>query len=329
MTPEQIAERKSGIGGSDLACVLGLSPWRSPVDVWLEKTGQNAVAVEETPAMYWGSQLEELVAREYARRTGRVVSRVNKTLRHPELPLVGHIDRAVGEIGERPVLFGKIVSERLLECKTASGFGKGDWGAEGTDEIPMYYACQVQHYMGLTGCEVCDLAVLFDGRDFQVFTVALDRELVNNMWGIAAEWWARHVTADTPPPPRTAEDCQKLFTKSAARRVVAPASIENAARRLAEVSAVRKTYEDTEKELRDQIAACMGDAEELITPATDTPLVTWKSAKPTTKTDWEGLAKSLNPTTEKVAEFTKEVPGSRRFLVKVKVESPAQKQKGQ
>ena len=62
MTPEQIAERKSGIGGSDLACVLGLSPWRSPVDVWLEKTGQNAVAVEETPAMYWGSQLEELVA---------------------------------------------------------------------------------------------------------------------------------------------------------------------------------------------------------------------------------------------------------------------------
>lgn len=87
--------RKSGIGGSDVAAVLGMSPWRSPMDVWLEKTGRSE-PVEENDAMYWGKKLEALVADRYCEETGNEVRRVKSILRSREYPmLLGNIDRAI------------------------------------------------------------------------------------------------------------------------------------------------------------------------------------------------------------------------------------------
>ena len=98
-----LAARRTGIGGSDISAILGLSPWRSPVHVWLDKTGQ---APDEPPAnaeaMYWGKTLEDVVAREYAQRTGRRVQRVNAILRHPQHEwMLGNIDRAIVAEGSR------------------------------------------------------------------------------------------------------------------------------------------------------------------------------------------------------------------------------------
>ncbi len=86
------ADRLTGIGGSDLAAILGLSKWRSPYQVWLEKTGRSQPQAA-TLAMRYGIHNEGFVAKEYEAATGRKVERYTKMLRHPEAPLIGHIDR--------------------------------------------------------------------------------------------------------------------------------------------------------------------------------------------------------------------------------------------
>ena len=66
---EWLNERRSGIGGSDAAAVMGLNPWKSPLDVYLDKTGQ-LMESPDNPALYWGRVLEEVVAREYSLEPG-------------------------------------------------------------------------------------------------------------------------------------------------------------------------------------------------------------------------------------------------------------------
>lgn len=79
-----LAARRSGIGGSDIAAICGLSPYQTPYDVWLDKLGQGEEVDPNSPGIYWGTVLEDVVAREYAQRTGAKVQRVNTMMRHPE-----------------------------------------------------------------------------------------------------------------------------------------------------------------------------------------------------------------------------------------------------
>lgn len=134
MTREEwLAERKTGIGGSDAAAVLGISPWRTPVDVWLDKTGRKQPG-EETEAMRIGAELEDFVARRYVERTGRQVQRFNRMLRRG--CLLGNLDRLVVPDGEKVAShMGEVRTDTLLECKTSSR----DW--EGC--VPLYYQTQV------------------------------------------------------------------------------------------------------------------------------------------------------------------------------------------
>jgi len=100
--------RKQGIGGSDVAAIAGLNPWRSPMAVWLEKTGQIEPQ-KENEAMYWGAALEDIVAQEFSKRTGLKVHRKNFMLQHPEYPfMLANIDREILDPDK---------GRGILECK--------------------------------------------------------------------------------------------------------------------------------------------------------------------------------------------------------------------
>src|SRR5215469_14323159 len=91
-TPE---ERRTGIGGSDAAAALGLSPWQTPYDLWEQKTGR-APPIEQTEPMLWGHLLEDIVRREYARRTGLEARPVAEMIRHPHRSwMFAHLDGEV------------------------------------------------------------------------------------------------------------------------------------------------------------------------------------------------------------------------------------------
>lgn len=184
------AVRATGIGGSDLARILGMSRFGGAMDVWLEKRRLSAPLIESEP-MRWGKLLEEPIAREYAVKTGRKVRRVNETLRHKKHPfLFAHIDRMSSLKG---------TPTRVLECKSASAFMVSDFGEPGTDQVPSDYLLQVQHYLGVTGYETADLAVLIGGQKHSVYEIPRDDELLRVAWDEAIRFWTEHVETGIPP----------------------------------------------------------------------------------------------------------------------------------
>lgn len=303
-----LAERRQGIGGSDVAAILGLSPWRTPVDVWLDKTGR-AAPKPETNAMRIGTELENLVAKMYCEETGRAVQRHNKMLH--DGCLLGNFDRLVIPEGQKVAAHqGEIRTDTLLECKTSSA----DW----PDGVPLYYQTQVQHYMGLSpALRYADVACLFLHRkNFKIERIERDNVAIARMKVVLRAWWHRHVELDEMPAPTGEEDCKKLWASSnPGKTVCAAPEIEDAVRQYAEFEAEAKSIEAEIAVRRDLICAAMGDAETLAAPD-GTALVSWKSAKGRDRTDWEAIARALGATDELIAAHTVAAPGARRFLLK-------------
>lgn len=201
MTREEWLEaRRKGIGGSDAAAVCGLNPYKSPLEVYLEKIGEID-SPEDNDAMYWGRKLEDIVAREFSERTGLKVRRVNSILTHKEFPFIlGNLDRIIIANNEGP---------GVLECKTSSAYSLKNWG----EEVPPMYQLQVQHYLAVTGYKYGYVAVLIGGRVFRYFRVDRDEDLIANLIKIESDFWHNHVLAGVMPEPDGNENTSKLLSK--------------------------------------------------------------------------------------------------------------------
>ena len=172
------------IGGSDIAKVMGLSRWGTPLSLWAEKTGKIPPKdLSNVEAVELGNDLEDFVANKFSQKTGKAVRRSPKVYQHPQYPyMVAHIDRLVTGTDE------------LLECKTCSFFKKDEWEGE---EIPQEYILQVIWYLGITGRKVGYIAVLIGGQSFKYKKIEFDSELFDKMVESAKDFW-QHVQDDTP-----------------------------------------------------------------------------------------------------------------------------------
>ena len=182
---EWLELRRRGIGGSDAAAILGLNPWKTPMDVWLEKTGEfTEDESQDNEKMYWGNVLEDVVAREFMARTGLKVRRRNAILKHKDRPfMIANVDRLV--IGHKAG----------LECKTAGQYSAEDWEMG----LPDYYMPQVQHYMAVTGYKTWYVAVLIGGQEFKYLKINRDDYFIRDLIQAEVEFW-RLVETRTPPP---------------------------------------------------------------------------------------------------------------------------------
>ena len=178
--------RKQGIGGSDASVVCGINRYKSPVELWLEKTDQLP-AQEAGEAAYWGRQLEALVRAEFTKRTGIPVKIVSQILQSEEHPfMLANLD-GLCEVPD--------VGPCIFEAKTASAYKAGEW----EDSIPDNYALQIQHYISVTGCKGAYIAVLIGGNTFKWKFVERDEELISMLIELEADFW-QHVQDCTPPP---------------------------------------------------------------------------------------------------------------------------------
>lgn len=182
---EWLEDRKRGIGGSDVATVLGLNKYKSPYQLWLEKTGQIELKDSESEPAYWGNVLEEVVAKEFQERTGKKVRRRNQVFEHPLHPFLrANIDRDV--VGENAI----------LECKTANQFLSKEWEGE---EVPLSYLCQVQHYMNVLNKDYCYIAVLIGGQRFIWKRVERDQELIDIITERLVDFWETNIIGGEEP----------------------------------------------------------------------------------------------------------------------------------
>jgi putative phage-type endonuclease len=289
--------RKAGIGGSDVAGILGLSKWKTPYSVWLDKTGQ-AADTEDNEAMKWGRLLEAPIRQEYAERTGRVVLMPDEMLRHPRHDfMLANLD-------------GMTDDGRVVEIKTARA--ATGWGEAGSDQVPQDYMFQVQHYMAVTGFKVADIAVLIGGSDFRLYEVPADAELQDMMIDAEADFWRRVQENDPPEPVSYADALARWGRASRADRAMADADALAAIDQLRAIKAKMLALERDEEQARAVIMRTMGECDTLV--ASDgRPLATWKA---------QAGANRFDATTFKVqypelhAKFIKQGEPTRRFLLK-------------
>lgn len=312
---EWLAERRTGIGGSEAAAVMGLSKWATPVTVWLDKMGK-APAKPTTLRMAFGSINEAEVATMYELRTGRRVQRYNRML-HKGC-LLGNFDRLViPDGGKVAAHMGEIRTDLLLECKCSDS----DWGGE----VPLYYQTQVQHYMGLAPeLAHADVACYFRMKDdFQVYRVDRDDKVIEYMQGYLTEWWNRHVVGGEMPKPTNEADCKLLWERSTkGSKITVSFDIRQKLNEFVRLKGEEKAAKAGAEKLKSDIEAFMGDRE-VLTDSAGKPLATWKSGseKTVSTVDWEAVAKSLaspEAVNAAVLKHTTTVTkvGERRFLAK-------------
>ena len=145
-------KRPHGIGGSDIAALLGLSPYKTPLELWTEKVGHPGTKETQGIHLRFGQHVEPFIAREYERSTGLVTHLYPKTLTHPLHDFMyGHIDRFVtptnpGCLSDIDIL----KTDTLLECKSASVYNRDQWGEPGTEQVPSNYLLQCAWYIDLS-----------------------------------------------------------------------------------------------------------------------------------------------------------------------------------
>ncbi len=182
---EWLKLRSQGIGGSDAAAVCGLSRWKSPTELWLEKTEQ-AKPKEPGEAAYWGKRLEPIIREEFSLRTGINVKAKKAILQHPFSPfMLANIDGIVTDPD---------YGEGLFEAKTTGLYFKKEW----TNGIPGEYMLQVQHYLAVTGYTFCYVAVLIGGNQFKWKLIYRNDEVISFLIELESRFW-ESVLSMSPP----------------------------------------------------------------------------------------------------------------------------------
>ena len=188
-----LAKRRAGIGASDVAGIVGLSPYVTPFTVWAEKVkGTQKTATE---AMDWGRKLEDVVLDEYQERTGLWVYDRQLLVRHPKHEwAMATLDGVAYESTDAPM----VLSERRLsalnnvEVKTDGRYGR--WS-----EIPDHYQIQTQWQMFVTGMEHTTLVCLHGGRNFEVYELSADDRVQQSLYLKAVTFRERFIEGDEVP----------------------------------------------------------------------------------------------------------------------------------
>lgn len=306
--------RPFGLGGSDIAAVLGLSPYKSALELWFELVGRTTHESRDLLHLRFGQHAESFIAKEYERRTGFHTHVHTKTIFHAEHDFMyGHMDRFVSADQETDFYWRPgDKSTRVLECKTASVFNRSEWGEDGSSEVPAAYLLQCVWYMAVTGCEEADLAALIGNNDFRVYTIKRDLELESLVLEHAKKFWLDHVLAKSPPPAASTSDAQLLYPKeSVGSQLEATPELLQTLKEYTEKSAQAKSITTDCERLKAEILCYMGEAEKLTRHGKT--IATWRCAKASQRLDSRALAQA-HP--DIASNFTCSVLGARRFLVK-------------
>lgn len=251
LTAEQLEVRRTGVGASEVAAVVGLSPYETALDVWARKT-RRAGPDRETDAMMLGNLLEPVVLELYRQRVGPVVPAGSETLRHGRYRFALATPDGFAEDGAR-----------LVECKTAGARTREQWG-DGIDEVPVHYLVQVQWQLLVTGRERAHLAALLLGdQDFRVYEIERAPRLIEQLVERVGRFWRDNVANDSPPDPgpEHASDYLAALYSSPTKELL-PWTVETRvlARELAEIKAEKRALAAREKSVAIELQRAIGNA---------------------------------------------------------------------
>jgi putative phage-type endonuclease len=322
VTPEFEAQRRHLITGTDAPGIANVSPWATPLDVYMRKKHPELCApLEERQqrSMIWGQRHEPAVAKAYADATGFQITKPHFVVHDKITWLAGSPDFLVKK------------RRRGLEVKTMNGFMRREWGPEGTDEVPMHVLLQVVHYMMLVDYEEWDVAALFDTSDFRIYHIVADADLQGMLLELEEDFYNRHLAGSEIPTYEADEKlCGYLARKypTASNKVIqvdpyGDAELMRALRLLRDARMRKALSIKDETEQKAVIMTLMRDAGELHWDE-EQCVIKYKNAVGKSKVDWQSVAgealEALAPQARQIImdKHTKTVPGARRFLPKFK-----------
>jgi putative phage-type endonuclease len=248
---EWLAARRRGIGASESAGVLGVSPWSSPLSVWASKI--HGDAVEENEAMRWGTLLEPVVLAEYQERTGRTVTR------HDQAVSLDHPDFERTHMTATPD--GYDADGRVVQVKTTSAYMKDEW-ADG--EAPLHYRVQLQHELAVTGRDAGALVVLIGGQELRIVEETRNVAFVEALEEACARFWRDFVEPRVMPPatatPADIRALERLHPSDSGETVELPPEAAIWDVRLAEIGEVLKALGEEKERIQNQLRAAIGGA---------------------------------------------------------------------
>lgn len=301
---EWLDVRKSGIGSSEVATIVGLNPWETPYQLWRRKVGIDAPK-EENFAMKAGHYLEDAVSRFWADETGREIikrSAVDWIIRDNDRPyLQVSPDRTYWLTGEKR----NDTNKGILECKTTQM-------AVDADDLPKHWFCQVQYQLGVAGLEHGSLAWLCSGREFGYKDIDLVPDFYQWLVEEVSRFWQDNILARVEPSAVSVKDVLLKYNRHVDGKIVeVTADTFDDVAELRVVKRKIKELEANQAELEERIKMAFGDAEGISFDGQT--LATWKAPKPSQKFDAKAF-QAAEPETYK--KYVKPQQGARRFLLK-------------
>lgn len=285
----QQMDRNTYIGSSDIAAILGISPWRTKLDVFLDKTqGRQPVTAAKQRIFDRGHRLEPYILDMYSEEAGETLIARNHRYIDSEFPFLAAEVDAETETGKN------------VEAKSTHQFAAKLWGEEMTDAIPVYYNAQSQYAMNINRAEVTEFPVLIGIDDFRIYRVERDEEIGGLMKEAAVKFWTDHIVTGIAPEPQTVSDLERLIPWDKGTIIQASDEIRDAVLDLKRLKSKIKTSEADADDLAARIKMFMGENSILNYGAAT--LLTWKSQK-TVRHDGE-MFKMKHPRI--AAKFTKE-----------------------
>lgn len=289
--------RKNYIGGSESSAIIGINPFRSSIDVYMDKITDEIIE-NKSYRMELGNKLEDFVAREFMEKTGKKVRNVNAILGNEKYPYMSaNIDRAI--VGEKSI----------LECKVTNSFAIKEWE---DDKVPPYYEIQVQHYMAITGAEKAYIAALIGNSDFAIKEIVRDDELIEMIVKANNYFWTENVQKKILPSPDGTsmydEVLKEKYKYSKENQIILQSSNDERIQNILDIKEQIDILETEKKKLEQEVKSELGENESGICNKFQ---VNWKGYV-TNRIDTTNLKKEMP---EVYKKYCKE-SYSRKFTIK-------------
>lgn len=249
LTEQQIANRLLGLGASEVSALFGLNEYTTPYQIWLEKTGRYKPDFSsKNDRLWWGSNLEDVIAKRYMELTGETVTADPETRYSPNTPyLLCHIDREIKD------------KKKLVEIKIAR-YNPAKWGEPNTSEIPPQYQIQVQAQLACNpGYEEADLVVFFyQTLDVKIYNVKRNDELIKRIESASTKFWSEYVLTDKAPQCESIDDVKLAYPIDNSEFLEPTPLEQDTYERLKAVRVKLKALEDEESKLKTDLIVLTG-----------------------------------------------------------------------
>ena len=294
-------DRRLFLGGSDIAAVMGLSPWSTPVELWMEKTGRTPREEPDAKrqAMFdRGHKLEpfirDMVIAKLEDQDVKVeVLAINQRYRDAEHPFMAcEIDfelRLTGEVEIGGKVYALEGEEINADAKSVSGFARKKWGMDSNEDVPIEYAAQFMFGLGIRGRRLCLVAALRSFDDVDIYWTVRDDETIAAMREKAVMFWKECVLADVAPDPFTFSDIKLLFPTDNGKAIEATPEIAEKVGQLRRIRNQMKEWKDADEALTFEVGDYISPHARLSFDGKD--LCTWK-AQGDTRLDQSKLAEA-------------------------------------